>query len=65
MLCSLLAMGQKRIIFCSRTHKQLNNILDDFNLTTYTKDFSIAILGSPNVFESNYNCNHKNLNEEI
>jgi len=48
LLCSLLSMGYKRIIFCSRTHKQLNNVHKDLKLTSYADQFSILTLGSRN-----------------
>ena len=61
MLCALLATTKpKRVIYCSRTHNQLENVLNEFKSTIYSKTFSISFIASKESLASeNCSCNKK------
>lgn len=46
LLCAIFAMEKNGIIFSTRTHNQIINILKEFKKTKYAKNKSVAILAS-------------------
>lgn len=47
---------ETQVIYCSRTHNQLSNVIEDFQDTKFKKEISVITLGSKNAMGLPESC---------